>query len=245
MNFELILFDWGGTLSQVVRQEESLRRGVEEAVRIACGGVSSPTCEEIARLVLAAEKGAAADPDLREADLRRVFADWAEGQPGRLDLARVDDAIDAIGRAWIGSLDPLPGSRDTLAQLKGRGCRIGVVSNCMIPPRYCEQEFARQGFAGLADFLVFSSGVGYRKPSPRIYEAALERGFPGGRPRDLSRVLFVGDSPAFDVAAPGAMGMRTALVRCYKGIWSPEDYERARPDWRIDSVAELPALLER
>ena len=37
--------------------------------------------------------------------------------------------------------------------------------------------------------------------------------------------------------------MKTALINRAPGIWPAADYARARPDLRIDAVAELPALL--
>ncbi|MEP0841780.1 MAG: hypothetical protein HRF43_03610, partial [Phycisphaerae bacterium] len=36
MNIDVILFDWGGTLSQVARQDDSLRRGLAAAARMLC-----------------------------------------------------------------------------------------------------------------------------------------------------------------------------------------------------------------
>ncbi|MEP0844479.1 MAG: HAD family hydrolase, partial [Phycisphaerae bacterium] len=192
------------------------------------------------------EKSAAAHPEHREADLADVLAQWANTHargPGEEPLAAgsepVQAAVEAIGRAWVGSLDPFPESAETLRTLKSRGYRMGLVSNCMIPRAYCLEELDRQGFGGLLDFHVISSEVGYRKPSPRIYEAALARAYPQGRPEDLSRVLFVGDSPAFDVIAPAAMGMKTALIECHKGPWPAEDYAAARPDLTLAGVAEL------
>jgi FMN phosphatase YigB (HAD superfamily) len=92
-------------------------------------------------------------------------------------------------------------------------------------------------------FTVFSSEVGYRKPSDRIFEAAFEKLYPDGQQRDLSRVVFVGDAPRLDVQAAAALGMRTALVNRPAGSWPAEDYAQARPDWRINRVAELPELL--
>lgn len=230
-------------MSQVVRQEELLRRGAEMAARALCDGDVEEAIPSLVRRVEVMEKEAARRPELREADFLEVLLAWAREFEGRVRRDRIPAAIEAIGREWIGSLEPLPGSVEAVQTLHRHRIRLGLVSNCMLPPAYCRQEFERHGFGGCFHFTLFSSEVGYRKPSPRIYEEALRRAFPEGRPADLSRVLFVGDSPVFDVAAPAALGMKTALVTCHRGIWSAEDYARAKPDLRVDAVAELPARL--
>jgi putative hydrolase of the HAD superfamily len=143
---------------------------------------------------------------------------------------------------WRGSLQPFPGVAETLAELKRRGLRLGVVSNVIIPGRYCDMELEAEGYARFMDFKVYSSEVGYRKPSPKIYEHAIREAF-GEAEVDLSRAMFVGDSPVFDVAEPARLGMKTALVTCYRGIWPSDHYEQSQPDYRIDSVNELPDLL--
>jgi putative hydrolase of the HAD superfamily len=130
-----------------------------------------------------------------------------------------------------------------LTELRGRGFRLGLVSNVWIPPGFCRLELQREGFGELLDFAVFSSEVGFRKPSPVIYEAGLRAAFPAGRPRNLSGVLFVGDSPSCDVIAPARLGMKTVLVECVPGIWPEMDHAAARPDLRVKAVAELPAAL--
>ncbi len=237
---EVILFDWGGTLADVAWQEQ---RFAEAAAALASWldvDAARADADSLVKRIYAAEAAAAADPELREADLQAVVREWAGAHGRPLTGARLEDAVDRVGQAWIGSLEPFGGAAEALRQLRDRGCRLGLVSNCLIPRSFCLIELRRQGFLDLLDFQIISSAVGHRKPSPVIYRAALQAAFPQGVPPSLSGVLFVGDSPAFDVAAPADMGMHTALVRCRRGIWPAEDYARAKPDLRLDSVAELP-----
>ncbi len=57
------------------------------------------------------------------------------------------------------------------------------------------------------DFVIFSSDLGYQKPDTRIYAAAL------GRMRlSAQEVLFIGDNPENDVAAPRKFGMQALHV---------------------------------
>ena len=54
---------------------------------------------------------------------------------------------------------------------------------------------------------MFCGDVGWRKPSPRIFEHAAARlGIACGQ------CLFVGDEPEWDVAGSGAVGMRPVLI---------------------------------
>lgn len=240
---DIILFDWGGTLADVVRQDELLHRGACDAARAFTGVDAHEAAERLIHAILSAESKAAADPEHREARPLEILGSWVASLGGGADPVRLRTAEAALTRAWVGSLEPLPGALDAVRTLRECGVRMGLVSNVMLPPETCHLELNRQGFGPLLDFHIFSSAVGYRKPSPVFYETALRAAFPGERPKDLSRVLFVGDSPRFDVIAPAALGMATALVARAPGAWPEADYAEAKPDYRVDRVAELPALL--
>lgn len=245
MEIDVILFDWGGTLAHVIRQEESLLRGASLAARAAADISDPQVIHGLIRMVLSAEAAAAADPDLREVDLVALLGSWATSEGRDLPQERLREAVRVVGESWVGSLDVFPGVVESLTELRRRGYRMGLVSNVIIPHQFCLMELDRQGILPLLDFAVTSSQVGYRKPSRRFYEEAIRQSFPDGRAAAPSRVLFVGDSPGFDVIGPAELGMKTALVASPVGTWPQADYERARPDLRIDSVAELPGLLAR
>jgi len=245
MNIEWILFDWGGTLADVSRQPEALVQGARAAGRILTGVSDDDVIATLAQGALLAERNAASDPEHREVDLRAFLAAWAEAQGCPAGEDQIAAAVRAVCESWVGgSLDPLPGALDAVRGLRDRGYRMGLVSNCWIPPAYCRQELDRQGFGELLDFAVFSSELSVRKPSPVIYRASLKKAYPIGVPADLSRVLFVGDSPICDVIAPAQMGMKTALVASEPGTWPQADHDRARPDLRINAVTQLGSLLE-
>jgi len=79
------------------------------------------------------------------------------------------------------------------------------------------------------------------KPSPAMARAALDRlGLPP------ERCLIVGDSPGSDIALGKRAGIRTALV--LSGSVTREEAEAMapaeRPDWMLDSLADLRRLLE-
>ncbi|UCD28903.1 MAG: HAD hydrolase-like protein, partial [Planctomycetota bacterium] len=189
MLVDLILFEWGGTLACVSRQNKTLLKGVIEAVGIITGTVEDELVDSLMKALLSAESQADADPSHREADMANVITDWAQSL-GISDSERISAAGQAIGQSWVGSLDLIPGVADTLGILRDRGYKLSLVSNCLVGPPYCYQEITRLGLTDLLGFIVFSSVVGYRKPSPIIYEQALKLAYPDGRPDNLSHVLF-------------------------------------------------------
>lgn len=254
---EWVFFDWGGTLADVTGQVEAFQRGATEAGRLfvepedgavrgqgASGqALDGEAVERLIAGVQSAEELAARDPELREARLDEVVASWLAQMQVPHDRPRIEQAVDRLGNLWVGALEAFAWSAGTLAELRRRGYRLGLVSNCMIPPTYALRELERHGLARHLEFKVFSSGVGYRKPSPHIYQAALQEAFGEAVPEDLAHVLFVGDAPVMDVLGPASLGMRTALVSRPSGAWPEADYTRARPDHRIDRVDKLLDLL--
>ena len=242
MDIELILFDWGGTLADVTRQKQMILEGGRQVGQLLLGK-SDGVANQLAFQAMAAEMKAAADPAHREVDLVQFLTEWTCSMGGTATAEQLQAAADLIGQTWVGSLDPLPGAVEAVATLRCRGYRIGVVSNCWILPKHCRLELDRQGIGPQVEFAVYSSELGMRKPSPVVYEEALRRAYKGTIPADCSRILFVGDSPTCDVIGPAKMGMKTALVTCKTGLWAPADYEKAQPDFRINAVSELPALL--
>jgi HAD superfamily hydrolase (TIGR01458 family) len=75
------------------------------------------------------------------------------------------------------------------------------------------------------------------KPAGAFFEAAVEA---VGEP--ASRVVMVGDDIATDVLAAQDLGMTGVLVQT--GKFRPGDLERGTPDHLIDSIADLPNLLD-
>ncbi|HEV7452064.1 MAG TPA: HAD family hydrolase [Pseudonocardiaceae bacterium] len=119
-----------------------------------------------------------------------------------------------------------------------RKVRVGLVSNypCGASLR---RSLHSTGIADLLDPVVVSGDVGYVKPHPKLFEAALDAvGVPAGR------VLFVGDNWASDMVGAHTAGM----VTCHHlGHTSEQDYEERyqsyRPDFSIHHLEELQEIV--
>lgn len=78
------------------------------------------------------------------------------------------------------------------------------------------------GIGSMLEGVITSARIGYRKPHPEVYAAAIR--LAGCAP---SEVLFVGDNPSHDVDGPIAAGMRAALL------------DRNGNDGRADAIRTL------
>jgi putative hydrolase of the HAD superfamily len=96
------------------------------------------------------------------------------------------------------------------------------------------EQLAHVGLLPLVDAAVFSGEVGWRKPSPRIFAAALQA--LGARP---GAAVHVGDRVREDIDGAHAAGMRAVRLREHHDDPDPE----GRADAVLDRLADLPALL--
>lgn len=123
------------------------------------------------------------------------------------------------------TLVPVDGADALLAELRARGLRLGLISNCS--GDVCEL-WEESPFSDLFDAVVLSAEVALCKPDPRIYRVALER-----LGVDASEAIFVGDGHSDELAGAEAVGMRAVLLG--SGVeWSGE---------RIEKLGDLLALL--
>ncbi|MFB3814328.1 MAG: HAD family hydrolase [Terriglobales bacterium] len=122
-----------------------------------------------------------------------------------------------------------PAAPAALAALQ-RDYKLAVISNA---DGRIREVLARAGLAGYFDQITDSGLVGYEKPHPRIFQAALEA--TGSNPNEG---LYIGDIYAIDYRGATAAGMHAVLI-------DPAGVYR---DWdapRIASLRELPAWVAR
>jgi len=132
-----------------------------------------------------------------------------------------------------------PHHAGVLDRLRGRA-RLGLCSNFSHAPT------ARAILEGASldarlDAVAISHEVGLRKPRREIFEAAL-----AGLDASPAEAIHVGDNLDADVAGAAALGIRTVWVtRC---VPDPDAalvrHRGPKPDWIVQDLAEIPALLE-
>jgi HAD superfamily hydrolase (TIGR01509 family) len=144
--------------------------------------------------------------DYREHSSRKVFDHLLARlslPPGEERRRLAASLSDVQLRAVAGALRPLPGARQLLESLRGRGLRIALVSN-LDHSSGAPLLLAAAGLEGLFDAVVLSEDVGFCKPDRRPFQAALAA--LGLSPAD---VFYVGDEAVADVWGAGRVGLRT------------------------------------
>jgi putative hydrolase of the HAD superfamily len=97
-----------------------------------------------------------------------------------------------------------PETREVLGELRGRGLRLGIISNwdSRLPKLLASLELD-----GHFEVVVFSASAGYEKPHPAIFETAL-----AAAGVEASRALHIGDRLDEDYAGAKAAGLRALLL---------------------------------
>jgi phosphoglycolate phosphatase len=126
----------------------------------------------------------------------------------------------------------IPGSRETLALLRERGLRVGIVT------RNCE-EAVRRVFLDLdafCDAFVSRNSVKRVKPHPDHLTSVMKALQVSG-----DETVMVGDH-VLDILAGKGVGMRTIGV--LTGYIKREEFEKAGADYILSSVSEIYRLWE-
>ena len=129
-------------------------------------------------------------------------------------------------RGWL----LFPETREVLMELKSRGFKLGVISN------FDSRVYTVMQSLGIHEFfdtVSISSEIGYAKPHPGIFLAAIEAlGVPA------ARILVVGDSLMDDVQAGQLSGMNAVLVDRHN------KYPEMKAFKRITNLREVLSFVE-
>jgi HAD superfamily hydrolase (TIGR01549 family) len=112
--------------------------------------------------------------------------------------------------------------------------KLGLISNFNIPE--CGRQLLdRFGLSKFFDLIVISGEVNQRKPSPKIFESALNT-----LNVDPSKAVFIGDMLDLDIIGPRNVGMKTILIERRLS----EDHVEVKPDKVVKSLIELFDVLD-
>lgn len=131
-----------------------------------------------------------------------------------------------------------PEVHDTIAELRRRGLRVGVLSNA---PSNLTEFLERLEIAEHLDFTVISAVEGVKKPDRRIFEAALSRA--GVAPEEA---LHVGDMYVEDILGGRGAGVRALLIeRGHQSLFPSYRESEGRELDEEHVVSDLRQVLDR
>jgi HAD superfamily hydrolase (TIGR01549 family) len=115
--------------------------------------------------------------------------------------------------------------------------RIGVLAN---QQRWIRETLTRDGLHDFFDIWIISEEIGFEKPDPRIFKAAIE-----AAGVSAWRCALVGDRLDNDIVPAKSAGMRAIWLLRGEAPNEPTSEQLARADAAIRSLAELPQALEQ
>jgi len=233
-DIQAVLFDLGGTLADY--PVPAWPRLVLQCLRGVYGTLISPASKPLP------PAAAMPDPDEAHARRRRPRPDTPAAHRVMIALRRIVRGVSGhtlpsmaefCTRPLVAEGRLFEDSLPTLRALRERGYRLGLVSNTPwgTPEYLWEKQLEQFGLDAWFDVSLFSSGIGFRKPDARIFQAALE-----GLGIPAEAVLFVGNDPEADVAGALRLGMRAALILRPGAAPAPAS---PPPDLCVRTLAEL------
>lgn len=136
---------------------------------------------------------------------------------------------------WIVEED----THDTLLALHECGYRMGIISNAS-DDRDVQVLIDKTGIRAFFEYTITSAAAGLRKPHPQIYQMAFD-----AMQVQPERSVMVGDTLAADILGSKNLGMHNVwITRRVNRSAMQANFETITPDRTIDTLSELPGLLE-
>ena len=192
------------------------------------------------------------DPDAWRAALDRSFPDRAAGRLGdlpatfrilalRLGVVPPEEDLLAACAARQAAQRELfvlrPDAAATLAELRRRGLRVGVLSDCTVE---LAESWPELPLAGMVDARVLSCEEGRRKPDPELFRLIAER--LGAKPEEC---LYLGDGGGQELTGASSAGMRAYMLKA--ADWAENNAHSREDDWAgptLGSLGEVLSLLD-
>ena len=230
---QAVLFDWGDTLMRWAWEDELLEAGHRAGLRAIgrdADGISAHFRE--AYLPMLWRPGVVEEIEY-PALVRELLGHFGVA----VDDDELDRFLEAEHDAWQPARQLAASTHALLESLRARGLKLGLVSNALDPPWLLHRDLERMGIAERLDVAVFSSEIGFRKPHPAIFRAALDR-----LGVEAEHTLFVGDMLVQDVRGASELGMRTV-----QALWfvADDNADGAEPDFRAFTQMDVLNVVRR
>jgi putative hydrolase of the HAD superfamily len=236
---EAVLFDLGDTLLDFdpLPRRELFHSAAEATYAHLKGkGCTLPSFEKYYSMHIATVRWAYVWSTLRgrEIDSFATLQRWCR----KNDYPSDDESVREL--IWIWYQPVIPRSKvepdviPALRRLQSNGMKLALVSNTLLPGCVLDRHLELVGLREFFPVRIYSSEVGYRKPKPIIFHAAMDQmGLPPGC------CAFVGDLVKTDIKGARRVGMTTILRL------TPKRQNVNLADYRIERISELPDLIHQ
>ncbi len=230
MQFDAVIFDWGGTLTRWHDIDFHA-----EALALAHAVIESehPPHVHVDALQRANQVVWGRSRDHQQSSTVADLFDEA-------GLAHDPELLARYREFWEPHTETDPQVAPLFRTLRERGVRVGVLSNTLWPREWHEDFFRRDGVLDLIDGDVYSSEIAWTKPSPRAFAAAMD----AVGATDPARCVYVGDRLYDDVWGAQNAGLRAVHVPHSQIPAEQVGHSVGEPDAVIHELAELPGLLD-
>lgn len=128
---------------------------------------------------------------------------------------------------------PFDGAKEILQKAKDNGIGVAIITNgftALQKPRLVHHQLIH-----LIDVLCISEEIGFAKPHPQIFQAALTK---MGNP-DVEQVLMIGDNLESDIKGAQSVRMKTCWINRYQ----QENHSTIQSDFTVYNLHQLNQLL--
>src|SRR5690606_3932613 len=139
---------------------------------------------------------------------------------------------------FINTIELRDGARELLEETS-RQYRLGLISNFTYGP-VIHNSLRKIGISQYFNALLVSDDIGWRKPSPVIFQDMLQR-----LGVSAAETVFVGDSPMEDIKGALDMGLRAVFVSSQFNSLKDLKESNLRPDCVIESLQLFPKDIDQ
>jgi putative hydrolase of the HAD superfamily len=137
---------------------------------------------------------------------KTIFQKFLKKLTGKVDYRILANGIVAYRKVRTGFLEPYPNVDYVLLKLKGRGIKLGIITDA--PKLKAWIRLASMKLSNYFDVVVAFEDTKKLKPSKLPFKAALKK-----LKLKPSECLMVGDWPERDIKGAKAIGMKTCFAR--------------------------------
>ncbi|MFA5572496.1 MAG: HAD family hydrolase [Crenarchaeota archaeon] len=148
------------------------------------------------------------------------------------DDIRLKTALNMFFQDFIKTVELREGAMKLLKETSEK-FRLGLISNFTHGP-VIHKSLRKLGIDSLFNVIVVSDDIGWRKPSPLIFEDMLKR-----LKVRTDEAVFIGDSPLEDIKGANDFGLKTVFVQSqFNSLKDLIDSQQV-PDYTVDDLLTL------